>query len=45
MTQRDEEFIKRLVEWITYHANYNEFTELCDELNVPEYWLEQFYEW
>lgn len=45
MTQRDEEFVRRLVEWITNNASYGDFTELCEELNVPECWLEQFYEW
>ncbi len=42
MTRRDKEYVKRLIEWIRYNANYNNFEELNEELNVPEWWLEQF---
>ena len=45
MKQRDEVFVKRLIEWITNHADYGDITELCNELKVSEDWFAQFYEW
>lgn len=45
MTARDEIYIKRLIEWITDHADYGDITELCDMLKVDEEWFDQFYEW
>lgn len=45
MTERDITFIKRLVEWITSNANYDDITELCDELNVDEMWFSRFYDY
>lgn len=44
MTGRDITFIKRLVEWITLHADYGDITELCEELNVDEMWFGRFYD-
>lgn len=43
-TEEDEIYIKRLIEWITEHADYGDIDELCKELHVPEYWFEHFYE-
>lgn len=44
MTGRDIVHIKRLVEWITNHADYGDIDDLCRQLNVPEDWFEQFYD-
>lgn len=45
MLQRDEIYIRRLIEWITDHTDYGDITELCNMLNVDEEWFDQFYEW
>lgn len=44
LTGRDITFIKRLIKWIVNNADYGDITELCEELNVDEYWFSRFYE-
>lgn len=43
MTERDENLITRLVEWITSKGDSEDVAELCDELNIDETWC-RFYE-
>lgn len=45
MTGRDVFFIKKIIEWITNHIDYEDIDELCSELNVDVCWFKQFYEW
>ena len=44
MTYEDERNIRNLIEWITDHADYNDITELCEQLDVDEYWFGNFYD-
>ena len=45
LTGLDIIYIKRLIEWITDHADYGDIYELCDELKVSPDWFDQYYEW
>ena len=45
MSERDEEFVRRLIDWITNNADYEDIDDLCKQLGVPTEWFEHFYEW
>lgn len=45
MTKFDKLQIKKLIDWITDHADYGDIDELCNELDVDVDWFDQFYDW